>query len=164
MLKNLLKRSFNTLSIVGSTVTILEYIKSTNNKKFEEKYEYLKKEYDSLEKFANDVKLEGVKNELTKTKIENLQNNLELSQMKANTQLDALKNLEVKTPEQKEAFNSHLEEEDYLKNPEFINKKIDDTIKELNDQVSKFFGDSNIVEILMNFIQKWSEMLSTLSY
>src|SRR6266571_1792527 len=114
--------------------------------------------------FSTGISLFGVSiavdNKINKNKVEYFRKSLEESRDKITNNVETIQNLEVKSNEQKEVLNSHL---DKLTNE---NEKMHNVINEIIDffKVSnKFLGD-NIIEFITNFIENWNKMLSTLSF
>jgi hypothetical protein len=131
-----------------------------DDKQMKDKYIKLQERNELLEKQVNELKIEELNNEITKNKVEYFRKSLEESRDKISNNVESIKNLEVKSSDQKEVLSSHL---DKLSNE---NEKMNNIINEIIDffKVSnKFIGD-NIIEFVTNFIENWNKMLSTLSF
>jgi hypothetical protein len=131
-----------------------------DDKQMKDKYIKLQERNELLEKQVNELKIEELNNEITKNKVEYFRKSLEESRDKISNNVESIKNLEVKSSDQKEVLSSHL---DKLSNE---NEKMNNLINEIIDffKVSnKFIGD-NIIEFVTNFIENWNKMLSTLSF
>jgi hypothetical protein len=77
------------------------------------------------------------------------------------TEVETIQKLEVKTDEQKEVLNSHLE--NFNSETENMHNMISDILKYFNDNSHKFLGD-NIFEFFTNYVNNLNKFFSTLSF
>jgi hypothetical protein len=157
MLEKLMLKSLKVFTVVSSTVSSIGFALSFQDLKFKDKFVKLQERNELLEKQINELKFDELKNEITKTKVEYFRCSLEESQDKIMKEVETIQNLEIKTNEQKEVLNSHL---DKLSNEN--ENMVSEIIKYFNDN-NKFLGD-NIFELLSNYINNFNKFLSTLSF
>lgn len=160
MLKKLISQNLNYLTIFSTGISLLGVSLAIDDKQMKEKYIKLQERNELLEKQVNELKIEELNNEINKNKIEYFRTSLEESREKITNNVETIKNLEVKTNEQKEVLNSHL---DKLTNE---NEKIHNIINEIIEffKVSNKFVGDNIIEFFTNYINNFNKMLSTLSF
>jgi hypothetical protein len=126
-------------------------------------YLKLQERNESLEKQINDIKIDELKNELTKTKVEYFRTSLDDSHSKLIKEVETIKQLEVNNNEQKEVLKSHIE--NFNQETDNMHNLISDIIKFFNDNSNKFIGDkTNIIEFFSNYIKNWNNLLSSLNF
>lgn len=162
MLKKLMSKSLKVFTVVSSGISIFGVAISVQDIRLKKKILKLQEQNELLEKQVNELKIDELKIELTKNKVEYFRTSLEESQTKIMKEVETIQNLEIKTIEQKEVLNSHLDnfnvENENMQN---MNSEI---IKYFNDN-NKFTDDNrNIIEIFTNFVNNWNKMLSTLTF
>ena len=162
MLKKLMSRNLNIFSILSGGISVLGVLIAFDDKKLKDNYIKLQNSKELLEKQVNDLKIDELKNELTKNKVEQFRTSLEETQNNIINQFETIQKLEVKNNDQKEILNSHLE--NLRKENEDMQNMISDIVNYFNDNdKNKFIGDS-ILEFFTNYIDNWNKMLSTLSF
>jgi hypothetical protein len=162
MLDKLMSKSLKIFTLVSSTVTMIGFGLSFQDIKLKDKFVKLQERNEILEKQINELKIDGLKNELTKNKVEYFRTSLEESQNKVLKEVETIQKLEVKTDEQKEVLNSHLE--NFNSETENMQNMISEILKYFNDDNNnKFLGDS-LFEFFTNYINNLNKFLSTLSF
>ena len=156
-----MSKNLNVLTILSTGLSALGVMIAFDDKKLKENYLKLQESKELLEKQVNELKIDELKNELTKNKVEYYRTSLEESQIKLTNEVEIIQNLEVKTNEQKEVLNSHLD--NINKENENMQNIMSDIIKFFNDNNNKFLGD-NIIEFFTNYIENFNKMISTLSF
>lgn len=149
MLKKLMSKNLNIFSIVSTGISVLGVMIAFDDKKLKENYIILQQRKELLEKEVNELKFDELKNELTKNKVEQFRTSLEESRNKISNELDSIQKLEVKSNEQKEVLNSHLDK--LNSENENMQNMISEIVKYFNDNNNKFIGD-NIIELFTNYI------------
>jgi chromosome segregation ATPase len=161
MLKKLMSKNLNIFSILSGGISVFGVLIAFDDKKLKDNYIKLKNRKELLEKQVNELKIDELKNDLTKTKVEYYRKSLEETKNKITNELETIQKLEIKTNEQKEILNSHLD--NLNSENEKMQNMISDIVKYFNDNNNKFIGD-NIIEFFTNYIDNWNKMLSTLSF
>ena len=150
MFKKLISRSFKVFTVFSSGISIFGVAISIQDIKLKNKFLKLQERNEILEKQINELKIDELKNEITKTKVEYFRKSLEESQDKIMTEVETIQNLEVKTNEQKEVLKSHLE--NFNSENENMQNMLSEIIKFFNDN-NKFTGDNmNIFDFFIKFI------------
>jgi hypothetical protein len=162
MFKNLLSKNLNIFTIISSGISFLGFgiiiqdtILKYNIIKIQERNEL-------LEKQINELKIDELKNELTKTKVEQFRTSLDESQSKIINQLESIQNLNDKDTLNRDEMHSQLAS--LTKENEKMQNMISEIVKYIKDNNNKFIGDNNLIESLTNFINNWYNMFSTLSF
>lgn len=106
-----------------------------------EKFLKIQKENEILRDQINELKIDELKNELAKSKVETLRSSLEISKNKIYNELEQINKLEANN---KELLEPHLK--NINKEGDNINSTINEIIEIFNDLSNKFFGDSNLIE------------------
>jgi hypothetical protein len=161
MFKKLMTKNLNILNYISSGLLLFSLILAVEDKLLKNKYFKLLESKKLLEKQVNDLKIDEFKNEITKNKVEYFRNSLEEVKIKIITEFETIKNLEIKTMEEKNILNSHLN------NIKIENENLQQLISEILKfyDNNKFLGDNiNLFEILRNFINNWSLFISNLSF
>lgn len=163
MLDKLMSKSLKVFTIVSSTVSMIGFGLSFQDTKLKDKFVKLQERNEILEKQINELKIDELKNEIVKTKIEYYRTSLEESQNKIMTEVETIQNLEVKTNEQKEVLSSHL---DNLTNEnEKMQNMMTEIIKYFKDiSNSKFVNNNNIIDFFTDYVNNFNKFLSTLSF
>nr|YP_009710616.1 hypothetical protein [Amanita bisporigera]QFZ98565.1 hypothetical protein [Amanita bisporigera] len=159
--KQILQKSLGIRTYLATGATFYGINLSLNDIKLKEKYIKSQQQNEVLVKQLNEIKIEGLKNEISKFKFENFKNNLETAMNKYKEQFELLKNKtdEVNTTEVK--LNSELEA--LNTQGENIVKIVEEINKLFNDKVDKFLGDNNLLDLLLNLYNNWMIMLSNLN-
>ena len=110
----------------------------------------LQKDNEVLREQINEVKIDELKHELTKSKVENLRSSLEISKNKISNELEEINKLDINY--NKDVIESHLE--NLHKEGENINSVVNEIINILSDKTNKFINDFNIFENIKLFYNK----------
>ncbi len=162
MLKNLMSKTLKVFTIVSSSTSVLGFALALQDFKLKDKFIKLQERNELLERQVNEIKLDELKNEITKDKVEYYRNSLEESHTKLLKESEAIQSLEVKTNEQKDIMNSQLE--NFNTESDNMQNMVSEIIKFLNDNSNKFLVDINIFEKLTNYINNLNKFLATLSF
>src|SRR6266704_1054258 len=93
MLKKLMSKNLNILTYFSSGISIISLIISIGDKKLNDRYLKLQETKELLEKQVNELKIDELKNEVTKTKVEYYRTSLEESQNKLTNELESIEQL-----------------------------------------------------------------------
>jgi len=157
-LKNFLSKSFSLFTSVVSAATIAGYYSQYNDESLKKNFVKIQKENEILRNQINDLKLDELKNELAKSKVETLRSSLEICNNKISNEVEQINKLEANNNELLEPHLKNINKED-----DNINSTINEIIEIFNDRSNKFFGDSNLIEKFKLFINKWNDFISSLN-
>ena len=149
MFKKLMSKNLNILTYISSGLSLFSLILAADVKQFKNKNLKLQETNELLEKQVNVLKIDELKNEITKNKVEYFRTSLEEVQNKLLTEVETIQNLENKTIEQKEVLNTHLN--NLSNESENMQQMIGEILKYFSDDNNKFLGD-NLLELFKNLI------------
>jgi hypothetical protein len=149
-LKNLLSKSLAIFSSVAGAASIAGYINQVKDEKLYKNFLKIQKDNEILREQISDIKIDELKHELTKSKVETLRSSLELSQNKISNELEEINKLDNNL--NKDVIESHLD--NLNKEGENINSAVNEIINILNDKTNKFISEFNIFENIKLFYNK----------
>nr|YP_010192430.1 hypothetical protein LK379_mgp22 [Amanita sinensis]QZN08167.1 hypothetical protein [Amanita sinensis] len=161
MLKKLMSKNLNILTILSTGLSFAGFTLSIQDLILKNKFVKLQERNEILEKQINELKIDELKNEFTKDKVEYFRTSLEESQSKITKQLESIQNLNTQTKTNKDEINYQLE--NLTKENENMQDIMSEILKFFKDN-NKFLGDNNIFEIFNNFINNFNKIFSNLSF
>ncbi|SRR5882762_2028791 len=157
-LKNFLSKSLSIFTSVASAASIAGYYSQYTDELLKKNFVKIQKENEILRDQINEFKMDELKNELAKSKVETLRSSLEICNNKISNEVEQINKLEANN---KELLEPHLK--NINKEGDNINSTINEIIEIFNDLSNKFFGDSNLIEKFKLFINKWNDFISSLN-
>jgi len=157
-LKNFLSKSLSLFTSVASAAIIAGYYSQYTDETLKKNYVKIQKENEILRNQINELKMDELKNELAKSKVETLKSSLEICNNKISNEVEQINKLEANNYELLEPHLKNINKED-----DNINSTINEIIEIFNAISNKFFGDSNLIEKFKLFINKWNDFISSLN-
>ncbi len=158
-----MSRNLNIFSILSFGISFVGFGISIQDSILQKKFVKIQERNEILEKQINELKIDELKNEITKTKVEYFRSSLDESHSKITQQLETIQKLEIKSNDQKAILNSQLEE--LNTENENMQNMVNEIIKYFNDDNNNnFLNIHNIIDLFTNFIENWYKLFSTLSF